>query len=104
MPEVRGKRSRRPFGQPCAWLVCLCVSLSFSFDALPAAAAVKSPEQVTARAGASEHGGSSLETAAAKAGSTGRAVPMSLIRFALSVAAPVRPFRPDFQAAVGAFA
>ncbi len=105
MPEVRaGTRSRRPFGQPCAWLVCLCVSLSFSFDALPAAAAVKSPEQVTARAGSSEHGGSSLESAAAKAGSTGRAVAMSLIGLALAVAATVLAFRRDFKEAVGVFA
>jgi hypothetical protein len=105
MPEVRaGKRSRRPFGQPCRWLACLCISFSFSFDALPAAAAVKSPEQVTARAGATEHGGSSLESAAAKAGSTGRTVAMSLIGLALAVAATVLAFRRDFKEAAGVFA
>lgn len=52
----------------------------------------------------SETGGSSLESAAAKAGSTGRAVAMSLIGLAFAVAATVLAFRRDFKEAVGVFA
>ena len=55
-------------------------------------------------AASSESGGSSLESAAAKAGSTGRAVAMSLIGLAFSVAATVLAFRRDFKEAVGVFA
>lgn len=49
-------------------------------------------------------GGGSLEAAAAKAGSTGRAVAMSLIGLAFSVAATVLAFRRDFKEAAGVFA
>ncbi len=68
--------------------------------------AVKSTSgSATARAAApSEHGASSLEDAAAKAGSTGRAVAMSLIGLALAVAATVLAFRRDFKEAAGVFA
>jgi hypothetical protein len=55
-------------------------------------------------AAARESGGSSLETAAAKAGSTGRAVAMSLIGLAFAVAATVLAFRRDFKEAAGVFA
>jgi hypothetical protein len=55
-------------------------------------------------AAASEGGASSLEDAAAKAGSTGRAVAMSLIGLALAVAATVLAFRRDFKEAAGVFA
>jgi hypothetical protein len=55
-------------------------------------------------AAAPENGGSSLETAAAKAGSTGRAVAMSLIGLAFAVAATVLAFRRDFKEAAGVFA
>lgn len=57
-----------------------------------------------ARANAPENGGSSLEAAAAKAGSTGRSVAMSLIGLALAVAATVLAFRRDFKEAAGVFA
>jgi hypothetical protein len=53
---------------------------------------------------APESSGSSLETAAAKAGSTGRAVAMSLIGLAFAVAATVLAFRRDFKEAAGVFA
>jgi hypothetical protein len=49
-------------------------------------------------------GGSSLESAAAKAGNTGRAVAMSLIGLAFAVAATVLAFRRDFKEAAGVFA
>ncbi len=55
-------------------------------------------------AAAPESGGSSLEAAAAKAGSTGRAVAMSLIGLAFAVAATVLAFRRDFKEAAGVFA
>jgi hypothetical protein len=48
--------------------------------------------------------GSSLESAAAKAGSTGRAVAMSLIGLAFAVAAIVLAFKRDFKEAAGVFA
>jgi hypothetical protein len=53
---------------------------------------------------AGEHGASSLESAAARAGSTGRAVAMSLIGLAFAVAATVLAFRRDFKEAAGVFA
>jgi hypothetical protein len=57
-----------------------------------------------APAPAAEGGGSSLESAAAKAGSTGRAVAMSLIGLAFAVAGTVLAFRRDFKEAAGVFA
>jgi len=51
-----------------------------------------------------EGSGSSLESAAAKAGSTGRAVAMSLIGLAFAVAAIVLAFKRDFKEAAGVFA
>jgi hypothetical protein len=52
----------------------------------------------------SESSGSSLESAAAKAGNTGRAVAMSLIGLAFAVTATVLAFRRDFKEAAGVFA
>jgi hypothetical protein len=70
-----------------------------------ARAAVKSAAGTgAARAASPETGGSSLEAAAAKAGSTGRSVAMSLIGLALAVAATVLAFRRDFKEAAGVFA
>ncbi|HLH15448.1 MAG TPA: hypothetical protein VKV16_11705 [Solirubrobacteraceae bacterium] len=48
--------------------------------------------------------GASLESAAEKAGQTGRAVAMSLIGLAFAVAATVLAFRRDFKEAAGVFA
>ena len=72
----------------------------------PASAAVVSSPGSTAvpRSAASAHGTGSLESAAAKAGDTGRAVAMSLIGLALAVAATVLAFRRDFREAAGVFA
>jgi hypothetical protein len=53
---------------------------------------------------ATQAGGTSLEAAAAKASSTGRAVAMSLIGLAFAVAATVLAFRRDFKEAAGVFA
>lgn len=52
----------------------------------------------------SENQVSSLESAASKAGNTGRAVAMSLIGLAFAVAATVLAFRRDFKEAAGVFA
>lgn len=57
----------------------------------------------TERVPASERGGSSLEAAASRAGTTGRAVAMSLIGLALAIAATVLAFRRDFKEAAGVF-
>jgi hypothetical protein len=84
-----------------ALLACVCTA------AAPAAAraAVASPGSPGAPPAATpEAGGSSLESAAAKAGNTGRAVAMSLIGLAFAVAATVLAFRRDFKEAAGVFA
>jgi len=67
-----------------------------------ASAAVSSGASAPADAGASE--GSQLETAAHKAGETGRKVAMSLIALGFAIAAIVLAFRRDFKEAVGVFA
>ncbi len=85
-----------------ALLACACIA------AWPAAACAAvtttNPSVAGAPPAAGESGGSSLEAAAAKAGSTGRAVAMSLIGLAFAVAATVLAFRRDFKEAAGVFA
>lgn len=85
-------------------LVAVLVSLVLGCGACPASAAVRSGEPAAVGAQAPEQRGSSLESAAAKAGSTGRTVAMSLIGLALAVAATVLAFRRDFKEAAGVFA
>ncbi len=86
-------------------LACTCAGTCSAVAPVPALAAVTSSSSTTTPApAASEGGGSSLETAAAKAGSTGRAVAMSLIGLAFAVAATVLAFRRDFKEAAGVFA
>ncbi len=72
----------------------------------PATAAVRtgSSPPSTSTAGGSGSGTSSLESAAAKAGDTGRAVAMSLIGLGFAVAGTVLVFRRDFKEAAGVFA
>jgi hypothetical protein len=82
-------------------LVCLCIATA---PAAALAAVVATGSTGAPPAAAQEGGGSSLESAAAKAGSTGRAVAMSLIGLAFSVAATVLAFRRDFKEAAGVFA
>ena len=69
-----------------------------------AQAAVSSSASSAALGGSGEKGATSLESAAAKAGNTGRAVAMSLIGLAFAVAATVLAFRRDFKEAAGVFA
>jgi hypothetical protein len=75
----------------------------------PPRAAIATPGSTLRSAGVqqgatTERSGSSLEAAAAKAGSTGRAVAMSLIGLAFAVAAIVLAFKRDFKEAAGVFA
>jgi hypothetical protein len=58
----------------------------------------------TAQAVTAEKTGTSLESAAAKAGDTARTVAMSLIGLALAIASIVLAFRRDFKEAAGVFA
>jgi hypothetical protein len=87
------------------WIVVLlaCVSVAAA-PAVACAEVTGTSSTLVPPAGASESGGSSLESAAAKAGSTGRAVAMSLIGLAFAVAATVLAFRRDFKEAAGVFA
>ncbi|HEY4810158.1 MAG TPA: hypothetical protein VIH71_03775 [Solirubrobacteraceae bacterium] len=79
----------------CSWLGALAPLAGAAVEVKPAA-----PAQTTT----TESSGSSLETAAAKAGDTGRAVAMSLIGLAFAVTATVLAFRRDFKEAAGVFA
>jgi hypothetical protein len=63
-----------------------------------------SSSTTSTQSGTKEAAGSSLESAAAKAGSTGRTVAMSLIGLAFAVAAIVLAFKRDFKEAAGVFA
>jgi hypothetical protein len=82
-------------------LMCACAAAAPA----PAGAAVATTSSTaTPPTAASEGAGSSLESAAAKAGNTGRAVAMSLIGLAFAVAATVLAFRRDFKEAAGVFA
>jgi hypothetical protein len=81
--------------------VTLVALVTLTILPAPARSAVASTSSVTSKARGGEPGGSTLEAAAAKAGSTGRAVAMSLIGLALAVAATVLAFRRDFKEAAG---
>jgi hypothetical protein len=85
-------------------LVLLPVFTGIVLTPVHANAAVLSGNAAGAPAPSSGQGASSLESAAAKAGDTGRAVAMSLIGLAFSVAATVLAFRRDFKEAAGVFA
>jgi len=86
-----------------AVLLLACTSLA-SVPVL-AQAAVTAPGAPSAPQAASpEKAGTSLESAAAKAGGTARTVAMSLIGLALAVASIVLAFRRDFKEAAGVFA
>ncbi len=93
-------KTRCSFWLVIAVLACVCSA------AAPAAtrAAVSSSGATGAPPAPTREGGGSLESAAAKAGNTGRAVAMSLIGLAFSVAATVLAFRRDFKEAAGVFA
>lgn len=86
-------------------IALVLVGLLFAFAGpARARAAVRSSEAPTLVQPRAEGGTSSLESAAARAGNTGRAVAMSLIGLALAVAATVLAFRRDFKEAAGVLA
>ena len=90
--------------------VTAALILAVAFAAAAAApthalGAVASPAPSTAsRTAEPQTAGSSLESAAARAGNTGRAVAMSLIGLAFAVAGTVLAFRRDFKEAAAVFA
>jgi hypothetical protein len=87
-----------------AWLLALAVCSCVAPASSAASAAVVGGSTGPAHGAKPTEGSSSLESAAAKAGSTGRAVAMSLIGLALAVSATVLAFRRDFKEAAGVFA
>src|SRR6201995_3527597 len=105
--SAQHSRARRPV-LPTVLAVLLAAIVALAPAApVAVAAVVNSPshgaggERATSP---SEDTVSSLEAAASKAGSTGRAVAMSLIGLAFAVAATVLAFRRDFKEAAGVFA
>jgi hypothetical protein len=72
--------------------------------ALAAAVWLVAPAMATAASSLTNAGGTSLESAASQASSTGRTVALSLIGLALAVAAVVLVFKRDFKEAVGVLA
>ncbi len=99
-PAVRAARGAI---QACA-VAALVLACSTAVP-VPVNAAVNSASPIAPQqASTSESNGSSLESAAARAGNTGRAVAMSLIGLAFAVAATVLAFRRDFKEAAGVFA
>jgi hypothetical protein len=94
-------KTRCSFWLVIALIACVCTAAA----PVAARAAVASPGSTGAPPAATpEAGGSSLESAAAKAGNTGRAVAMSVFGLAFAVAATVLAFRRDFKEAAGVFA
>jgi hypothetical protein len=69
-----------------------------------ASAAVTGAGAAAVRSAPGERASGSLESAAARAGETGRAVAMSLIGLAFAIAGTVLAFRRDFKEAAGVFA
>jgi hypothetical protein len=104
-----GRRARRMPGARAIVACAVIAMLSAPGAVWPpiATALVATPSAgsgVERSSSAGRAAGSSLETAAAKAGQTGRAVAMSLIGLAFAVAATVLAFRRDFKEAAGVFA
>lgn len=90
------RRGRRTAAALAALLILLAIPSG-------AAGAVRSG-QLAPAAAESPQRHTSLETAAARAGDTGRAVAMSLIGLAFAIAAIVLAFRRDFKEAAGVLA
>jgi hypothetical protein len=84
--------------------LCLTTGAAVARAAAVTTPTIDSGAAVSAQSGTSEATGASLESAAAKAGSAGRTIAMSLIGLALAVAAIVLAFKRDFKEAAGVFA
>ncbi len=105
-PGRRGRWARLFAAVACGALLW---TFAIGLLALPAASGAVASSTTggsgAERAGTPEKGtAGSLEAAAAKASTTGRAVAMSLIGLAFAVAATVLAFRRDFKEAAGVFA
>ena len=88
-----------------AGTVCVGIVIGgLAVQAPNARAAVIGGGSSATQSSSGERGGTSLESAAAKAGATGRAVAMSLIGLAFAVSATVLAFKRDFKEAAGVFA
>lgn len=85
-------------------LACALIVAATTGPAPAYAAVATGGAPPSARASGGEGHAGSLESAAAKAGDTGRAVAMSLIGLAFAIAAIVLAFRRDFREAAGVFA
>jgi hypothetical protein len=83
-------------------LVLTLLTLAAPAVAVAAQAPVRPPS--TLAAVGSGNGSGSLESAATKAGETGRKVAMSLIALGFAIASIVLAFRRDFKEAAGIFA
>jgi hypothetical protein len=106
-----GVRSRQRFA--AALLLVLVALTSFTLAASPAfASAPGTTSRPDAAVSAARHmaavvageGSGSLESAASKAGETGRKIAMSMIALGFSIASIVLAFRRDFKEAAGIFA
>ena len=101
---MRGRRPR----VLRATLASLLAAGSLAFQPLPACEASGAVGNAAGSAAPSAQavsgGEGSLESAAHKAGETGRRVAMSLIALGFAIAAIVLAFRRDFKEAVGVFA
>jgi hypothetical protein len=111
--NTRSPRAPHPRRGRAGWLftravLAVLVASAIAVFGPPAAkAAVRASGAVAGQQAAPSAPGraaTSLESAAAKAGNTGRAVAMSLIGLAFAVAATVLAFRRDFKEAAGVFA
>jgi lysylphosphatidylglycerol synthetase-like protein (DUF2156 family) len=103
MHTIRGGQMKNHRLRPPFVVAIVCAGILMA--AAPTRAAVIAPATAgTQTQGTSEQSADSLESAAAKAGQTGRAVAMSLIGLAFAVAATVLAFRRDFKEAAGVFA
>jgi hypothetical protein len=79
-------------------LAVLAASFAFAVVLTPAAPAQAAPVPIVAA------GTASLESAATKAGETGRKIAMSMIALGFAIASIVLTFRRDFKEAAGVFA
>ncbi|HTD57584.1 MAG TPA: hypothetical protein VK672_01705 [Solirubrobacteraceae bacterium] len=106
-----GRRSRAALEATLLSLAAACATLALLatpvFAAQPGASKGKgatSPGTMLAAVASSGEGAGSLESAASKAGETGRKVAMSLIALGFAIASIVLAFRRDFKEAAGIFA
>jgi hypothetical protein len=86
------------------WVRAAIVGGALVITASPVAVASSATPSSVAGAQVSSQGSGSLESAASRAGETGRKVAVSLIGLALAVAAIVLAFKRDFKEAVGVLA